>query len=135
MQKKPGAGIAVVRRAAYTVIEQAQPPGPHPPHPPAPAMALDSPSLPVVWAAKTESCLEDSPSHRGQEASSSIRLMGRSLSKRWPQEVQAYSYMGMVSSSPQSGCTHTSARRPKTQRPPQEAARQAEQGFPRRKCG
>ena len=81
--------------ATHTDIEQAQPPGPHPPQPPAPAMAPDSPLELLENAAKTDSCRDESPSHSGHAASSSMRLMGLSRSNLCAQVVHAYSYIGI----------------------------------------
>jgi hypothetical protein len=74
-----------------TVIEQAQPPGPQPPQPPAPATAPTAPEASDENAANTDSFLSESPSQIGQGASSSIRLIGRSLSNLWLQVLQTYS--------------------------------------------
>ena len=63
-------------------MAQLQPAEHGPPQPPPPAMERDSPEPLLEKAAKTDSCRLDSPSHWGQGASSFMRLMGRSRSKR-----------------------------------------------------
>ena len=75
----------------YTVMEQAQPLGPHPPHPPAPAMAPTDPESSDAKAANTDSFLSESPSQMGQGASSFMRLIGRSFSNLWLHVLQTYS--------------------------------------------
>lgn len=78
--------------AVYTVMEQAQPPGPQPPQPPpAPATALVSPLDVLENAAKTDISRVDPASHWGHGASSSMLLMGLRRSKRWAQDTQRYS--------------------------------------------
>ena len=59
-------------------------------------MAPDSPLELLENAAKTDSCRDESPSHSGHAASSSMRLMGLSRSNLWAQVVHAYSYIGIV---------------------------------------
>ena len=78
-------------------MEQAHPPGPHPPHPPPPpAIGLDSPVGPLETAEKTDSSRLESLSQLGHGASSSIWLMGLSLSNRVAHTVQLYSYIGIL---------------------------------------
>lgn len=59
-------------------------------------MAPESPSALLENAAKTDSCRDESPSHSGHTASSSMRLMGLSRSNLCAQVVHAYSYIGIV---------------------------------------
>lgn len=80
-------------------MEQPQPLGPQPPQPP-PVLGIDatSPSSPLEYAAKTDSCLLESPPHSSQGAVSSILVTGLSLSNLLPHELHTYSYMGNVHS-------------------------------------
>ena len=79
----------------YTLIEHPHPLGPQPPQPPpVPGMDATSPSSPLEYAAKIDSCLLELPPQSSQGAISSILVTGLSLSNLLPHELHTYSYMG-----------------------------------------